>query len=148
MIEVKIGKPLAQSAPKNMYRFSLKVMFGDADGDAINSFTRENPEDFVPVILLLEKYAALDWNTQCDINESDAWAKMLGYDKPPSWTANDPKSEAFNTLMDLIPGDPCCDGQYQGSPQEWWISYFDQNGDEHECTFTVDGKKTAEGRSY
>lgn len=148
MIEVTIGKPLAHDAPKNKYRFSLEVMFGDADGEETNSFDRANPEEFVPVIQMLEKYAALGWNAQCSVQESEAWASLLGFDEEPDWQSTEPEAEAFHLLMDLIPGDPCCDGQYQGSPQNWWISYFDENGNEHECTFTIDGKKVAEGRSY
>lgn len=146
MIEVTIGKPLAQEAPKCVYRFSLEVMFGDADGEATNSFDRANPEEFVPVIQALQKYTELGWNAQCDIQDSEAWATLLGFEEEPDWNSNDPEHEAYHTLMDMIPGDPCCDGQYMGSPRYWWISYFDADGNEHECTFTIDGKKVNQGR--
>lgn len=146
MLEVTIGKPLAQQAPKNTYRFSLEVMFGDADGEATNSFDRKDPTEFLPVIQALQKYSALEWNQQCDVQDSSAWSELLGFDEEPSWNSNDPAHEAFHTLMDLIPGDPCCDGQYMGAPRSWWISYFDANGNEHECSFTVDGKEVIQGR--
>lgn len=146
MIEVTIGKPLAQEAPKNTYRFSLEVMFGDADGEATNSFDRKDPAEFLPVIQALQKYSDLEWNEQCDVQDSEAWATLLGFDEEPEWNSKDPAHKAFHTLMDMIPGDPCCDGQYMGAPRDWWISYFDADGNEHECSYTVDGKKTTQGR--
>jgi hypothetical protein len=147
MIEVIIGKPLSVDAPKNTYRFTLEVMFGDADGEDTNSYDSANPEDFVEVIQSLEKYAALGWNAQCDIQSSSSWAKMLGFDVEPHWQSEEPADAAFHTLMDLIPGDPGSDYQYQGSPQNWWISYFDEFGAEHECTFTIDGN-AVQGRRH
>lgn len=146
MIEVTIGKPLAQDAPKNVYRFSLEVMFGDADGEATNSFDAVDPAEFVPYIQMLEKYAALDWNSQCGIEGPRSWAKLLGIEVP-DWSDESPEAQVFHGLMDLIPGDPCSDYQYQGSPQYWWISYFDEAGAEHECTFTIDGK-AVKGRRH
>lgn len=146
MIEVTIGKPLAQDAPKKMYRFTLEVMFGDADGEETNSFDAADPAEFIPYIQILEKYAALGWNEQCDIEGSSSWAKMLGIEEP-DWRDESPEAQVFHGLMDLIPNDPCSDYQYQGSPQCWWISYFDEFGAEHECTFTIDGK-AVKGRRH
>lgn len=146
MIEVTIGKPLTHDAPKNVYRFSLEVMFGDADGEATNSFDAADPAEFVPYIRMLEKYAELDWNSQCGVQSSRAWAVILGI-AVPEWEDESPEAEAFHGLMDMIPGDPCSDYQFQGSPARWWISYFDETGAEHECTFTIDGK-SIKGRRH
>lgn len=140
MIEVTIGQPLAKQSPKNKYRFSLEVMFGDADGDDTNWIDAADPQEFVPMIKMLDAYNSLGWNNQCDVQESKDWAKLLGLAEEPCWRSKDPADQAFHTLMGLIPGDPCCDGQYQGAPSKWWISYFDEKGAEHECTFTIDGK--------
>lgn len=147
MIEVTIGQPLAKQAPKNQYRFSLEVMFGDADGDATNWVDATDPAEFVPLIKMLDAYNSIGWNNQCDVEGSDDWAKLLGFSEEPSWRSDDPAAKAFHTLMNMIPGDPCCDGQMQGAPSHWWISYFDATGAEHECTFTIDGKAVDQHRS-
>lgn len=146
MIEVTIGQSLAKQAPKNKYRFSLQVMFGDADGEATNWVDAADPAEFIPLINMLNAYNSLGWNGQCDVEGPDDWVKLLGLTEEPDWRSEDPADQAFHMLMNLIPGDPCCDGQYQGAPDRWWISYFDESGIEHQCTFTVDGKAVKQSR--
>lgn len=146
MIEVTIGKPIIVKQPKSTYRFNLKVMFGDADGDATNWLTAADPQEFLPVIRMLEKYNSIGWNNQCDVRDADDWARILELDDTPHWMSEEPDARAFHNLMDMLPADPCSDGQYQGSPDYWWISYFDADGQEYECSFTVDGAKIEQDR--
>lgn len=146
MIEVTIGKPIIVNQPKSTYRFSLKVMFGDGDGYDTNWVDAADPQELLPYIRMLEKYNSIGWNNQCDVSDADDWARILELDDTPDWRSKDPADRAFHTLMDMIPGDPCSDGQYQGAPDHWWISYFDADGQEYECSFTVDGAKIEQDR--
>jgi hypothetical protein len=59
--------------PRNMYRFELESMQGDADGENHYNYdfnlTKDGdiPVKAQEVITMFKKWMAIDWNTRCDL---------------------------------------------------------------------------------
>lgn len=135
----------APNLPKNQLKFHVRSMTGDGDGYDNNSMLYRSDDpvavDLVyRIVRLLESYAKLDWNTQCNIANSKSWESL--YES----TFNEPMSdEDHDSLCDLVGWDNIY--EQMAAPDCWKITWFDDKSVEHVVDITVDGSAFVGRRS-
>ena len=142
LVVVKAVKP--NKNPKNTYRVQVKFMHGDADGETVKmkdfpiDVVREEYEPSIDEILTyLKAFFSLDCNARyafC-MGKRGVKEKVL-YEAGLDDDAIDRCEEDF-----LWEGDVTADHQFQASPVEAKITYFDANGVEFEVSAFLKGTK-------
>lgn len=141
----EIGKPVEHPNVKNKYRLTISFMSGDGDNYQEEEWDYDTLQELELDLNVLAAYNSISWNEQCDINQAEDWYALGGFTY--SWRTGDKsqlteQQKAFISFADNIPSDVQSDGDWQASPSRWAVTYFDDNGVEHEVTVTnEDGSK-------
>lgn len=120
-------------------------MSGDGDHYEKVEWYYDTKEELDLDLNVLAAYNSISWNEQCDINESQHWYQLGGFEY--NWRSGNkeqftPQQQAFIEFADNVPSDVQSDGDWMASPSEWKVSYFDYQGTEHAVTVTnEDGSK-------
>lgn len=128
----------AKNKPINKCHLHVRSMQGDGDGYNQESFSF-SPDDekarelAYDVVRLLEAYAALDWNAQCDIAQIGKWEDLY-----TSTFGDEPAERTLDQIGDLAGYDPIYD--QMAAPDSWHFTYYNDKGIEHNVEVTVDGK--------
>lgn len=140
----EIGKQIEVPVVKNKYRLTIDFMSGDGDHYEVCKWDYNSLEDLDLILNVLDAYNSLSWNEQCDINQSEHWYALAGfkYNWRDDKSALPPQHRAFVTFAENIPADVHSDGDWEASPNDWAVTYFDDNGVEHEVTVTNEDGST------
>ena len=119
--------------PRNIYRFQLEAMQGDADGENYNNYDfnltvdGDIPIEVEEVITMFRDFMNLDHNYQCHQLEDvrECLTKMYPkYNKKKI-------QELADAFTEMCGYDITCEGRI-AHPRYMRFSYFDEKGDEYE----------------
>lgn len=149
MWTVTIGQPITKPELKNLYRLSVVFMSGDGDGYETEHYDFKTVEQLSLYLNVLDTYRNLEWNQQCDIEESSDWAKIGGFvDDYKKRSELTPQQRAFIDFGESIPGDICTLGETRAAPSSWGVTYFDGEGVEHKTSVVDPQNKPLNGNRH
>lgn len=135
--EFEVGPVIATKKLKSNWRLHVRAMSGDADHyeHITNDFS--DVDKLSKHFALLDAYCRLSWNAGCHEKSvkiairSAAELVELSPDKAMDW------------YSDFVGRDITCN-DYYASPDRVWITYFDEDGVEHNVTIngTNDAART------
>lgn len=127
-----------KKTPKLKWRLHVRAMSGDADHYEHKTSTFNSVAELEKYFSLVDAFCRLSWNAGCD-------DKAVRYAvKVAAKLVNLNSDEAWDWYTDFIGYDVTSDG-HLASPDNVWVTYFDEHGLEHDVT--INGVKNA-GREH
>lgn len=111
-----IGNPINHPVHRNKFKITVKCMHGDADAYTSKTIYEEARD------IVIKIYDFLKWARRAD---SDLYNRM--------WNLAFPNNE--DGLFDILSRDATSNGEFWASPDRVTITYFDDNGVEHNVNF-------------
>ena len=133
-ITLKIGDPVGEKNPTDVFELEVEYMSGDADAYETETFKFKSLDDkedglftlsnALAILRAYEEASTTKWNDLCGIDPSDL-PDILGIDAK---IINEANSAGF------FPGDVTCDHQVMAMFDGYELFYFDINGIKHDVT--------------
>ncbi len=142
--QLKIGEPVTRKVRRKVWRLHVKSMHGDADAyTTTKQDYLETPDvdkyeygttELSHILYVLKGIFGLSANQQRKHGDVDRLIAEA-YEKYPTVERND------DLLCDVLPSDQFSNGSYYARIEELWITYFDENGIEHDVILPDEKKR-------
>jgi len=134
VITFRKGAQLENNVKKNKWVMHFWNMSGDADHYEEEKLELESTLKFLDYIMIYATHWLMNERDRYDNDKVLAAADAKGVE-----LGMDP-GDAHDLYSDLAGYDVQSDGQFLASPEECWITYFDEHGVEHQVEIVNDGK--------